>query len=507
MALATTLATARSSSAGSATTGGSVSATSTSTLRAARAEAASAAGTTSSSADGAGVDVERAGLEPAHVEQVADEGVEPVGLLVDRARGTRRCAPRCQSTSSLQQARDRRLDRRERRAQVVGDRCRSAVRSSFGVGERCPPSRLGLRARSSASDAASSRANASSTRWSSAAAPRPASDEHVLGPSSTVPVAVLRVAGRGRARGCLDPSSRRPSRRKSGDAVEAERRAEALEQRRAAGRRARRGRRAAPRPPRGRAPPRPLAGPRATTSALTSAATARKTTRASDVLGLGDRQRVERRREEPVGEQEPGDRRGERRPDAADRGDADDEQQEEQEHARQAEVVAQLGQHHGEQRQPDRARAASPASDAPPGQAPRAPPCAAPAGSSRPRRSLVGDHVDVEADPEPRITRLITEPCVSSSTRDRRLAPSTSWVAFSRARASTSAAATSAPTTSWYLPPSSLDERCAAGRAARPAPPARPSCGTHVHAEQLAVRALGDAGGPADRAARRRARR
>ena len=44
----------------------------------------SAAGTTSSSPTGDGADVERAGLQAAHVEQVADERVQPVGLLVDR---------------------------------------------------------------------------------------------------------------------------------------------------------------------------------------------------------------------------------------------------------------------------------------------------------------------------------------------------------------------------------------------------------------------------------------
>ena len=48
----------------------------------------SAAGSTSSRPTGDGADLQRASLEPAHVEQVADERVEPVGLLVDRARGT-----------------------------------------------------------------------------------------------------------------------------------------------------------------------------------------------------------------------------------------------------------------------------------------------------------------------------------------------------------------------------------------------------------------------------------
>ena len=60
------------------------------------------------------------------------------------------------------------------------------------------------------------------------------------------------------------------------------------------------------------------------------------------VLALADRERVERRREVPVGEQEAGDGRAERRPDAADRGDDDDHEQVEEQDARQSELVAEL---------------------------------------------------------------------------------------------------------------------------------------------------------------------
>ena len=50
--------------------------------------------------------------------------------------------------------------------------------------------------------------------------------------------------------------------------------------------------------------------------------------------------------------------------------------------------------------------------------------------------------------PDSRMTRLITEPRVSSRQRERRVAPSTIWVAFSERAASSSASPTSAPTTS-----------------------------------------------------------
>ena len=63
----------------------------------------------------------RTGLEAAHVEQVADQVVEPVGAVVDRLEqlASRR---RCEVHVALQQAAHRRLDRRERRAQIVRHR-------------------------------------------------------------------------------------------------------------------------------------------------------------------------------------------------------------------------------------------------------------------------------------------------------------------------------------------------------------------------------------------------
>ena len=77
---------------------------------------------TSSSADVAHHELQRAGLQPAHVEQVADEVVEPVGRLVDGLEELAASPSGVQVDVALQQARDRRLDRRQRRAQVVGHR-------------------------------------------------------------------------------------------------------------------------------------------------------------------------------------------------------------------------------------------------------------------------------------------------------------------------------------------------------------------------------------------------
>ena len=70
-------------------------------------------------ADGERVGLHHAGLEAAHVEQVADDGVEAVGLLVD---GLEEVPLGLGGPVDvvLQQAGGRRLDGGERRAQVVG---------------------------------------------------------------------------------------------------------------------------------------------------------------------------------------------------------------------------------------------------------------------------------------------------------------------------------------------------------------------------------------------------
>src|SRR5581483_10794944 len=67
-----------------------------------------------------GVDRERAGLQAAHVEQVADERVEPFRLVVDRLQ-QRLARGRIPLHVVGQQAGGGGPDRRERRAQVVAD--------------------------------------------------------------------------------------------------------------------------------------------------------------------------------------------------------------------------------------------------------------------------------------------------------------------------------------------------------------------------------------------------
>ena len=84
-------------------------------------------------ADVAHGELEGSALQPAHVEEVADERVEPVGLLVDgREELTRRLG--CPLDVLLQEARRRRLDRRQRRPQIVRHR-----------GEQCDPQVARLR--------------------------------------------------------------------------------------------------------------------------------------------------------------------------------------------------------------------------------------------------------------------------------------------------------------------------------------------------------------------------
>ena len=75
-----------------------------------------------------------AGLEAAHVEEVADEGVEPVGLLVDRLEELVGGVGRPVDVV-LEQAGHRRLDRRQRRPQVV----RHGPRAARCAGRRPRP--------------------------------------------------------------------------------------------------------------------------------------------------------------------------------------------------------------------------------------------------------------------------------------------------------------------------------------------------------------------------------
>ena len=384
---------------------------------------------------------------------------------------------------ALQQAGDRRLDRRRA---ACADRAtppraaRSAARSP----------RPGLRPR--AASARSSRlldatatwpANAWSTsRSSSASKAAPDEHEHV--------VAVERHARRRRPRDGRAPArpttastahpvaGRSPQHR---DRLGVERARGAAPTSSGSGssarRRACRSARPGSRPRPGAVPPRRCAAAADVDQhAHRPPPTTRNTTSASEVLALRDRELVERRREEPVGEQEAADRRDERGHEAAERGDDHDEQEEEQQDRSAASRCSRSSAStSGEQRRrDDRQRPA----DARRRGDSRASAGAAHATASGAGALLVASSVEItwtSMVPDARITSLITEPRMSSSsaTAGWRRARSAS-----RSRPGRTAPAprpTSAPATSWYSPPSSSSSVPVLVERARSTAPASPS--------------------------------
>ena len=260
------------------------------------------------------VDVERAGLEPAHVEQVADEAFEPVGLLVDRVE-------------ELAGAARRPVD-----VVAAAGSSTDALIDASGVRRSCETA-------AGAPCAARWRRRASPPRRPRPRAPRAAIDDGELARERVEDALVVaaRAAPHRRARArrsSVEPRSRSPSgvagtacpprastrpvrRRPGGRAATAVEPNDARGGRRAAvGHRRRRRRARGERLGLGAGPGglgRAARG-RATTSVLTTAATARNTTSARRFSASAIVKRVERRREEPVDEQEPGDRRSQRRP-------------------------------------------------------------------------------------------------------------------------------------------------------------------------------------------------
>ena len=89
------------------------------------------------------LDAERAGLKPARIKEVADHPVEPIGRVLDRFEelGALLVGP---LDVGLAQAADRRLDPRQRRAQVVSDRRQQRRSLLVDRGQR--PRLLGLAA-------------------------------------------------------------------------------------------------------------------------------------------------------------------------------------------------------------------------------------------------------------------------------------------------------------------------------------------------------------------------
>ena len=342
-----TFASARSSSPGSASTRGCVSSTSMSTSTARAPDAGEGAGDHLVDPDRQEADVERARLEPAHVEEVADERIEAIGLLVDREE---ELVPRLSvhSTSSWSRLVTDALmpESGVRRSCETAERI--AVRRSPAAA-RSPASEASARSSSSASDEAISRENASRIRLS-------ASD-------STAPARRSRARGRRRARprsptGLSGTGSRPRGRASTRCPTGEDRERVSARMRRRLSRSTGTG--AGPaRPPSASASAfarAPSAARRAAseTNVLTTAATARKTDSARRFSPSLDRERVHGWREVPVHEQKADHRGGERGPDAADGGDHDDQQQEEQEDAREPEIGAQVRQHPGQQREADR---------------------------------------------------------------------------------------------------------------------------------------------------------
>ena len=90
---------------------------------------------TSDSSTGPVSQPQRPGFQPRHVQQVADEAIEPLGLLLDVAdqvqprRGVQRVAVR-------RQAGGRAEDRRQRRAQIVRDRGQQRRAQPVGLGHQ-----------------------------------------------------------------------------------------------------------------------------------------------------------------------------------------------------------------------------------------------------------------------------------------------------------------------------------------------------------------------------------
>ena len=134
-ALSTRFASTRSRSAASARTAGNVSERRTSTFAARATEARERGGHDLFECDRFEGWGEHPGVDPAHAEQVLDEACQSIGLVVDR--GEEFCFVAIRPVDvGLAQARDRRLDRRERRAQIVGDRLEEGAAQVVRLRER-----------------------------------------------------------------------------------------------------------------------------------------------------------------------------------------------------------------------------------------------------------------------------------------------------------------------------------------------------------------------------------
>ena len=462
---------------------------------------ARAAGTTSSRPTGAGASA--AGRRPGGGSCRAGCSTSVVSRSVSSsmvARNSARLLGRPVDVG-LAEAGDRRLDRRQRRAQVVGDRLEQRAAQLVGLGQRVGPAGLGPEPAVLEDGGELGGEGVEHERGPRRRCRGPPSASTTSGRSSSTRSA---SSGRGGRASPAAASTRQPPSvaAEHGGRVEAEDGPQVARAAPAAGR------------------PRPSwrpGGPGSAASARARAASARaagggvdeaahddgdaeEDDEGDDVLGLGDGPPVEGRGEEPVGGQERAD--GGERARAA---------------CRRPRRWSRPGRGTAAARSAGRSsRGAGPA----PGSAAARPPTAStqptacrrggsgelmrrrrrrrrasPVAGRRPRSC---EMTWTSIGPDSRTTRLIDRaPRSARPTGTGWLAPSTSWVAFSARAKSTSAAATSLPATSWYSPPiSSSSWRCSSSSPL--GGPARPSSLRDVDAEQLAVGPLGDAGRPPD---------
>ena len=127
-------------------------------------------------------ELERARLQPAHVEQVLDELVEPVGLGVDAAHELVGVGARPVDVG-LQPSARQRLDRRERRAQVVAHGREQRVRASRSpaTGSRpCSPPLAGGASRRSRRGTRAARRRGAARRRAAAARSSRARDRRAV---------------------------------------------------------------------------------------------------------------------------------------------------------------------------------------------------------------------------------------------------------------------------------------------------------------------------------------
>ena len=444
------------------------------------------------------VDRQRADLQAAGVEQVADEHRQPVGLLVDGE----------QRLGDLVRASRRRVG--SRRPETI------ALIDASGVRRSCDTARsIAVRTASMSASAAASfglGGRASGCRWPatswSASARRSRSSS-----GDSVP------AEQGQGPSDASPSVRRSSRRRQchrrlRDDVAVGATAAGSRRRRTIGRRrdrtsmricstsrwigsgstarlvvertsasaSRRARRASSE----RCVARSTSEPTATATAMNTTSEIRFSVRPIVNVPYG-------RDEEPVDEQRGDDGGDDPDEQSADRGDGEHDDERQQQFRRQVDRVRGTARSARRTAAGRRAIRSHPMVGAPAhGGAPRR------GERASGRRSPVRAMTCTSMSGARRVTRATNEPWTSSCQRLRRLAPSTSWVAFSRRANAAIASAVSWPTTSCTVPPSSVDELVVAPASAVVVLLRQAVVDGDVHADQFATDPAGHPCGAAD---------